>query len=83
MTLVLLLELAGLLHARVRGDELETYRTADETYVHPDDRAELAAVKRATSDILRQARARRLRRDAILIGVFLLICLVVAWTSRR
>ena len=30
--------LANLLEARVRGDELETYRTPTETYLHPDDR---------------------------------------------
>ena len=38
----LMIELAGYLGARVRGDELETYRTVDDHYIHPDDR-ELAA----------------------------------------
>jgi hypothetical protein len=38
----LMLELAGLLGARVRGDEYETYRTPDQTYPHPDDAAALA-----------------------------------------
>jgi hypothetical protein len=37
-----MIELAGYLGARVRGDELETYRTVDDRYIHPDDR-ELAA----------------------------------------
>ncbi|SHH51761.1 hypothetical protein [Massilia sp. CF038] len=32
-----MLALAGQLGARVRGDEGETYRTAQETYRHPDD----------------------------------------------
>lgn len=36
--LALMIELAGYLDARVRGDELETYRTVDDTYIHPDDR---------------------------------------------
>lgn len=40
--LELMIELAGYLGARVRGDELETYRTVDDHYIHPDDR-ELAA----------------------------------------
>ncbi|AKU21531.1 hypothetical protein [Massilia sp. NR 4-1] len=35
--LALMLELASKLEARVRGDELETYRTPDLTYAHPDD----------------------------------------------
>ena len=35
--LALMIELAGKLAARVRGDEGETYRTVDATYAHPDD----------------------------------------------
>lgn len=38
--LQLMIELAGHLGARVRGDELETYRSLEEVYVHPDDQAE-------------------------------------------
>ena len=37
--LSLMIELADLLGARVRGDELETYRTLDDVYQHPDDAA--------------------------------------------
>jgi hypothetical protein len=36
-TVTSMLALAEHLGARVRGDELETYRTATETYLHPDD----------------------------------------------
>ena len=32
-----MLDLAKKLNARVRGDELETYKTIDESYQHPDD----------------------------------------------
>ncbi len=35
--IALMIELADLLGARVRGDELETYRTLDDVYRHPDD----------------------------------------------
>ncbi|GGY85360.1 hypothetical protein ACFFTM_04650 [Pseudoduganella plicata] len=35
--LALMLDLARELGARVRDDELQTYRTVGETYVHPDD----------------------------------------------
>src|SRR6185503_10077857 len=34
-----MIALAEQLEARVRGDELETYRTPTSSYVHPDDRA--------------------------------------------
>lgn len=36
-TVTSMLALAKHLGARVRGDELETYRTANDTYLHPDD----------------------------------------------
>lgn len=36
-TLVAMVAMAQHLGARVRGDELETYLTADETYTHADD----------------------------------------------
>lgn len=35
--IALMIELANALSARVRGDDLETYRTPTETYVHVDD----------------------------------------------
>lgn len=39
----LMIELAGYLGARVRGDEGETYRSLDDVYIHPDDKADLHA----------------------------------------
>jgi len=36
----LMIELAGYLGARVRGEELETYRSLDDVYIHSDDQAE-------------------------------------------
>lgn len=36
----LMIELATYLGARVRGDEGETYRSVDDTYLHPDDQTE-------------------------------------------
>ncbi len=47
-TLRVMLELAVSLGARVRGDELETYRSVKETYVHPDDE-EAVRIARSTS----------------------------------
>jgi len=40
-----LIEIATLLGARVRGDESESYRSRDDTYIHPDDAAAVAANK--------------------------------------
>lgn len=55
--LALMIELAGYLGARVRGEELETYRTVGETYIHPDDR-ELAQQYRPRPGGLREMVAR-------------------------
>jgi hypothetical protein len=44
--LALMIQLAERLGARVRGDELETYRTPDEWFAHPDDEEELAERER-------------------------------------
>lgn len=77
-TLALMLELATALDARVRGDELETYRSADETYVHPDDAAVLAASK---VDVTKMRRRARLLTFAP-FAVFVLLSMLVGWCSR-
>jgi hypothetical protein len=56
--LALMIELAGLLGARVRGDELETYRTVEQTYSHPDDRELIAEAEAMSQRMLRQQRRR-------------------------
>jgi hypothetical protein len=58
-TVELMLELASVLGARVRGDELETYRTPDDTFTHPDDRRAIAEAK---------ASVRRMRAKARLVS---------------
>lgn len=72
-----MIELAGLLGARVRGDELETYRAVDDTYHHPDDR-ELIEDAHALSRTM--ARAQR-RTDWIMrMGAITMIALA-GWIS--
>ena len=46
-TLAVMLDIAAALCARVRGDELETYRSDGSSYFHPDDAAALRAAKEA------------------------------------
>lgn len=41
-----MLEVAHFLNARVRGDEFETYRSVNDTYIHPDDKEEFDQAKR-------------------------------------
>lgn len=56
-TLQLMLELASELGARVRRDAgFRTYRTPDETYSHPDDKAIRDKAQREVERMLRRAR---------------------------
>jgi hypothetical protein len=46
-TLGVMLDIAAALQARVRGDDLETYRPDGSSYIHPDDVPALRAAKQA------------------------------------
>lgn len=50
--------------ARVRGDELETYRSATETYIHPEDIA-----KKAKADEMGRALVQSFTRNSFLLNV--------------
>jgi hypothetical protein len=54
--IVVLLALAEKLKARVRGDELETYRSPGDSYTHPDDAAAVTGVDRRVEQVLRRRR---------------------------
>ena len=57
--LEVLIAVAAQLGARVRGDELETYRTVDDTYTHPDDRAQAQRASELSEVLYRRSRRRR------------------------
>lgn len=67
----LMIELANKLGARVRGDELETYRTLDDVYNHPDDEPLLAAAARPQQSALWREWKGRL----VVMGIGLLMAL--------
>jgi len=68
--------LAKRLHARVRGDEWETYTSKDQTFQHPDDTA-LRKEAEASSKILlaRSMQQQRFMRNAI-IGFFVALAAI-------
>lgn len=69
--------------ARVRGDELETYRTPGETFTHPDDEQ---AVERAGFDTEKARRKRKIKaivRRGVTVGVFVLLGLIMHYLSRK
>ena len=69
--IALMIELAALLGARVRGDAFETYRTPDDTFHHPDDAPMLAQAGRASA--LRARRWSIWHWRALGLGVFILL----------
>lgn len=52
----IMLEIAGALGGRVRNDDLETFRTPTEVYVHADDQAAHDAAWAITRDFLQKKR---------------------------
>lgn len=65
--------LAERLNARVRGDEWETYDSADKTFQHPDDiPLRKAAEARAKILLTRSTQEQRLIRNTI-VGFFLVL----------
>ncbi len=77
-----MIELAGALRARVRGDELETYRTPDESYTHPDDETGVDAATQETQRLIRRTRRRTWALNASIFATFLFLGWLVHLYSR-
>lgn len=69
----LMLRIADRLGARVRGDELETYRSPSETYCHPDDRRAQDAATKECDAIVRRTRRKNLLVNGAIFAVFVVI----------
>lgn len=77
-TLQLMLDLAARLNARVRGDEMETYRTPEDTYHHPDD---LEKIQEADVLTKRMLRTRRLKGWSLYGAILLVFILLGLWAN--
>ena len=73
-----MLALAKNLKSRVRGDELETYRSPTESYAHADDSESLANAQRQLKAIKAATRKRQWLLNASVFGFFVLL-IVVFW----
>jgi predicted Zn-dependent protease len=76
-------ELAAILGARVRGDELETYRSSSDVYLHPDDEAVRTLNYRTSRDTARRSKRRSLILNLSLAGLVLLLGFGGAFFSSR
>lgn len=68
-----MLELARELGARLRGDEFETYVTADQTYAHPDDERLERLARADSAQLLASHMAEQRRIRNAIIGFFVLL----------
>lgn len=78
----LMIEIAGKLGARVRGDELETYRTVTDVYIHPDDKAEFERFQAQSRTLINRTKRRRMIWLAIK-ATAIVILLAGIFFSRR
>lgn len=78
--LSIMVELAALLKARVRGDEGESYRSPQETYTHPDDIADAEIGENERTN----RKHRRLFWNVVrLLAVLVVLGLIVANALRK
>lgn len=76
-------ELASLLGARVRGDELETYRSSSDVYYHPDDANAPSEALNTTKEIVRQTKRRSVVVHFCIFGTLLLLGILAGTCSSR
>lgn len=69
-----LIEFAKKLGGRVRGDQLETYKSAYETYAHPDD----DLLSRRAKELSRATKINRKRRQILINGLIFLVFTILA-----
>lgn len=78
-----MIELAGVLDARVRGDEFETHETSEPSYAHPDDINPGRDAERKSGNLLAQElRQQRLIRRGV-IGFFVALGVAGFFVGRQ
>ena len=70
------INIANRLGARVRGDELETYRSLIEVYNHPDDLEEIHRAKQRSVDYLK--RHNQIKNFWLVVRIVLVLMLIAA-----
>ena len=68
-TITYMISIAGKLEARVRGDEFETYTSAEETYIHPFDQKELFKL-RGKYHVDEKGNSKRLVYSVLVLSLF-------------
>lgn len=74
--LELMIDIADRMGARVRSDEFETYRAANDRYFHPDDERAFARVRLEVETLSRETQRRSLILNASLFVMLVLAVLL-------
>ena len=69
--------------ARVRGDEVETYRSASDYYSHPDDAEARSGICKTTKEIVRQTKRRSFVAHFCIFGTLLLLGILAGTCSSK
>ena len=80
--MVEMLQLANEMNARVRGDEFETYKSINETYIHPDDKKFVDTNRKQASNIAKQAKRKQLILNGSIYSFFFLLVLIANYCSK-
>ena len=74
--LSIMIQLASAMHARVRGDEFETYLSVNNTYHHPDDLQFILHAKNQLLAIKKSSSKRAFALHSLVIGGFIFLILL-------
>lgn len=77
-----MIDLAADLRARVRGDELETYTSPEQTYLHPDDHEEEKEADLLTRQLIKRRKRNQILLNLSIVGFFAVLVVIVSWLSR-
>jgi hypothetical protein len=81
--IALMLVLAGHLGARVRGDDLETYETADRAYDHPDDEGLRKEATAAEARFLRETGLKQVLFHVAVVAFFVVMVILLAPFNKK
>ena len=80
--LIEMLKLAKELNARVRGDEFETYKDVNETYIHPDDKKLVNKNREKVSELVKQTKRKQILINVCIFSFFGILALITGFCSK-
>lgn len=79
----MMLRIATDLNARVRGDSFETYRSATDTYIHPDDSSNVQTAEAARTALVSKHKRRRFFWNIVRMVLLAVVVVLLLWRLTR